>query len=114
DLLREPLLELKRVQEFLHLPEAPENINNPSYRSPSYTASQHGLIGKPPDRSRLDRFRATMATRDIELFEWATRDMLTYLGYELDFNGRTRGPTLSEKARATFVEFGRGRLNRIR
>lgn len=114
DLLLAPELELRRIHGFLDLDESEVTNAERGYRSPDYTAGQHQLVGSAPDASRLDRFRRSLAARDIELFEWATKDLLPYLGYALDNDARARGPSRTERVRAALVEASRSRLNRLR
>lgn len=114
DLLLAPDDQLKRIHAFLELPEEEAAAPGDGYRSPSYTAGQHVLVGSAPDASRLDRYRESLSAREIELFEWATKDLLGYLGYEQDYGVRAKGPSFAERASAALREAALDRLNRWR
>lgn len=63
---------------------------------PSYTKHQHELVGKQADKSRINAWEKTLSKREIELFEYRTRNMLHLLDYHTLFS-RPRGEKQRER-----------------
>jgi hypothetical protein len=102
-LVREPETELRRVAEFLELPwndgmlryyeraeerlaemhrDLPGEEGKPR-RPADHRKEAHVLTSKPPDPSRLVRWRDDMDPADVAEFESVAGEMLTSLGYEV-------------------------------
>lgn len=115
ELVRDPGPVLARLCRFAELEYQESMIGGGGLRVPSTTVEQHALVGKPPDKSRLDAWKTTLEPRDIELFEWEVKSLLSLLGYEPIYGhlARDRGPL------STFLyelrHFARDRtINRLR
>ena len=64
-----------------------DRILGAGYEVPRYTQSQHTLLGNYPDTSRIDDWKNTLTTKDIQMFEALTYDLLPLLGYQKVFPG---------------------------
>jgi len=93
DLVKDPEDELKRICEFAGLEFRQSMLAGRSFEVPEYTRKQHNLIGKPPDKSVCDRWKTNLTTREVEIFESISGTLLEYLGYELIYGIKSRGPS---------------------
>jgi Sulfotransferase family len=82
DLVREPRRCLERICPLLGLEFESTMGATDHVHLPAYTQSQHALVGRPPDVSRIDAWRSTLAERDIAVIEGELGDMSAMLGYE--------------------------------
>jgi hypothetical protein len=103
DLVRDPETPLRRICEFIELDwddamlryyeraedrlqemarDLPPEGDKPR-RPADHRMEAHALTTKPPDPSRLERWRTEMSPDDLALFEQAAGDLLTELGYPL-------------------------------
>jgi hypothetical protein len=104
DLLEQPEIELRRICEFVDLPfeeqmlhyhehvderlapEVPPEEIAPDGRVVS-TAERQAImarVSKPPDKTRIGRYRSEMPVEDRERFESIAGPLLQELGYPLD------------------------------
>lgn len=91
DLVLNPEQTLKLICEFINLDYQPHMINGTGFNLPAYTRKQHMLVGSKPDPSRINAWENNLSSREIEIFENITGDMLTYLGYRPKFGGKAMG-----------------------
>lgn len=114
-LIREPVESVRAISEFAGINFDPSMVESTGFKIPRYTAPQHELIGKRPDSDRITRWQKTLTGRQIELFEHESRDFLPYLGYQLQYPGNKRGPSLGERAVEALLETWRTNVaNNIR
>ena len=52
-----------------------------------YRIDNHAATTRPPDPSKLDKWRTEMAPADVAAYERVAGSMLTELGYELSGEG---------------------------
>lgn len=104
DLVREPEPTLRRICEFVDLPwdgamlhyheRAAERLgemagelratdDGHAKQEAGYRIANHAPTTKPPDPSKLDKWRREMAPADLAAYEEAAEPMLTELGYEV-------------------------------
>lgn len=85
DILRQPAVEIERICAFADLPYSQDMLSGGGVILPEFTRGQHQLVGKPPDPSRLEAWRAKLSRREIEDFEaWPkSRQYLQHFGYAL-------------------------------
>jgi len=81
DLVREPERILRGICEFADIEFDPAMVRGGGLRVPAATVVQHSLVGKPPSPSRLDAWRQSLSSREIELFEAEAGQLLPLLGY---------------------------------
>lgn len=81
DLVREPAVWLPRICSFAQIEYRPEMLKGGGLRVPASIAHQHALVGKPPDPSRLESWKKSLAPREIEVFEAEAGELLPLLGY---------------------------------
>jgi hypothetical protein len=110
DLVQSPEATLKRLCKFLGIDYQSKMARATGFRRPDYTKSQHSLIGKGPDASRISAWKEDLTPRQIELFEYLTRDFLRYLGYILECNLETSSPTRLERFSAEVWEIVKGKF----
>ncbi len=103
DLVRDPEATLRRICEFVELPwdegmlsyheRAAERLaemagelraeGGHSTQHAGYRIDNHAPTTKPPDPSKLDKWRTQMTPEDVAAYEAVGGEMLTELGYEL-------------------------------
>jgi hypothetical protein len=110
DLVQSPEATLKRLCKFLGIDYQSKMARATGFRRPDYTKSQHSLIGKGPDASRISAWKENLTPRQIEIFEYLTRDFLRYLGYPLECNLETSSPTRLERFSAEVWEIVKGKF----
>jgi len=110
DLVREPEREVRLIADAIGLGYNPAMAAGGEFRVPDFTQSQHALVGRRPDASRLDSWRRQLSSREIEIFEALVGPLLTYHGYNCD-NPDARLPGLLEKARITLRDQWLARRN---
>lgn len=88
---------IQRICQFLDLPFSHEMISSTGFKVPIYTASQHELIGKKPDKNRIFSWKNELSLRQVEIFESIVGDLLTFMGYQPVFRLGAKGPTKLEK-----------------
>lgn len=116
DVVSRPEEALQTLCKFLGLEFEPTMVQGGGFRVPGYTRAQHHLVEGKPDPSRIDRWKKTLSSRDIELFEFRAADVLQHLGYPLVFGVRARRITRQENLKLnTFnlVSWLKHRLNRF-
>jgi hypothetical protein len=117
DMVLETAETVHRITDFLGLTFDPAMLDAGGFGSPVYTESQHALVGRPPDRARVDAWKTSMTDRQVEIFEHLTGDLLAYLGYEPRYGVGATRPTDRERfASAVDEVLGRcvNRFRRIR
>ena len=102
DLVREPEPTLRRICEFIELPwdagvlsyheRAAERLaemagelrgeSHHATQEAGYRIDNHAPTTKPPDPSKLDKWRTQMATEDVRAYEEVAGGLLDELGYE--------------------------------
>lgn len=86
DVLTEASATLDRIADFLGVERRAEAQVSGQFATPSYTAKQHALVGRPPDPTRAHAWRAKVSAEDAEHFEALCGDLLSELGYARDFD----------------------------
>jgi hypothetical protein len=107
ELVTQPERVLCVLCQWLGVPYQPAMLTSSGLRVPAYTRNQHALIGAQPDPNRIDSWRSRLTAREIELFEYATGDLVVNLGYELQGPGYCAGPSSLEKLRMECIERAR-------
>ncbi|HEV2074720.1 MAG TPA: sulfotransferase, partial [Thermoleophilaceae bacterium] len=113
DVVRDPEPQLRRICDFLDLPwdprvaryhehvderiamEVPPEEVAPDGRVVSTAERQKIMerVSRPPDPSRIDRWRVDMPEDDRRKFEAIAGDLLAELGYERDSTARVTAPS---------------------
>jgi hypothetical protein len=110
DLVSNTEAALMTLCEHLGIDYQPSMAEATGFARPTYTSSQHALIGKRPTPRRVSAWKSELSPRQVEVFEYLTHDFLAYLGYELEHGLRTRGPTRLERFTAAICEIVKGNL----
>lgn len=108
DLVRRPEETVPRLCAELDLTYEPRMLQADGFQPPGYTASQHKLIGRRPDPERATRWKTTLTSRQVEMFESLAGDLLGQLGYPLIYGSQAKRPTVLERGAAELKEFVRG------
>ncbi|MGH6944067.1 MAG: sulfotransferase family protein, partial [Geminicoccaceae bacterium] len=95
---------LRPLCDWLGLPYQSTMLTSSGLQVPAYTRNQHALIGAPADPKRIDRWRTRLTTREVELFEYVTGDLLVNLGYDLAVSGGCFEPSKLEMLRIELTE----------
>jgi len=85
DLLQRPREALTALCGRLDLTFHENMIHQRDYRVQSYTAKQHALVSQPPDPRRAVAWRTALSSRQVEIFEARTGELLRYLDYPMEF-----------------------------
>lgn len=80
DVLRDPETELGSLCRFAGLECGREAVEGGRFRVPE-SEIFHRLVGRPPDPSRAEAWRAKLSPRQIAIFEGVAGDLLDLLGY---------------------------------
>jgi hypothetical protein len=78
------------------------------YTIDSRAATFNPLTKRPPQDDRVDAWRKSLSARQIEIFEAESKEMLTYLGYSMDYGPYARRATFPEKVRMGVAELSLG------
>lgn len=115
DLVADPEAVLGEVCEFIDLDFSPSMARGGGFVVPPHVKSQR-LFERPPDPTRAEAWRSSLPSRQVELFEYSSYELLTMLGYETVYGARARGPSRGERVLANIEGGGerlRGRLRTI-
>lgn len=99
DLLQSPAQTLEHICQHIGVAYDSDMLSGGGFQPPAYTRHQHQLVGQPVDPSRINRWRSFWSTRESEIFESIAGNLLSILGYELDWGWFARGPTRLETRR---------------
>jgi hypothetical protein len=114
DLLAAPESELKKICRFSGIAYTDAMHTASGFRLPAYTAAQHGRLETGRlDQDRAHGWRQALTPEQIALFEYATGDLLTYLGYRLE-NAWPAAPRPAALAAAGVGEALQWTKNRVR
>jgi hypothetical protein len=80
DLVTNPQKTLKEVCSFVDFIYSEEMILGQGLIKPSYS-KHHKLVGKPPDRSAVDKWRRELSRKEINYFNYKNARLLKKLGY---------------------------------
>lgn len=105
---------LTKVCQFIEVEYQHEMVKAQGFNVPEYTKNQHSLIGDRPDSGRVDDWLKKLSSREIEIFESVTGELLRYLGYEPRFGAAAREITGLEKVLTMLTEVKEYILNRFR
>ena len=88
---------VKSLCTFLDLDYQSSMLMADGFKVSGYTTNQHSLVGTVPQPSRVNAWERSLTSRQIEIFEAITGELLRYLGYELKFGLKARKATRAEK-----------------
>ena len=114
DLVREPDSTLSAICQFSGIEYTSQVRSGGAFVIPKYTKGQHERVNKDLDPSRLDAWREKLSKRDVEIFEYYSGDLLSYLGYRLETSFSPAPPGYLETRWITVREVAVGLLNYFR
>ncbi|TYA52226.1 sulfotransferase family protein [Formosa maritima] len=82
DILKNAPTELKRLCDFIGVPYSSDLNEGSGFKIPSYTSSQHSLVGKTLDKHRIDHWKHKLNHRDILLIESKSNLMMKVFNYD--------------------------------
>lgn len=82
DILVNAATELKRLCEFIGVRYSSDLLKGEGFKLPSYTSSQHALVGKTLDIQRIDKWKLELSDRDILLIESKSNLPMKVFNYE--------------------------------
>jgi hypothetical protein len=83
-LVRDPRGTLRDLYPSLGLEFDPDLAGTGEVRLPAYTRGQHALVGRAPDPSRIDAWKARLSSEEIATVEAELGDMPAMLGYGVE------------------------------
>lgn len=114
DLLDKPDIALKDLCEFLKLQYSESMFsNNSSFKLPKSTFSQHSLVGKALDKTRIDKWKKELNSKDIKIIEAYCGSSLDSFGY-INFIGGYYRLTKEDKLMSYAKELYRYIPNKFR
>lgn len=113
DLVINPETTLKTLCTFLDIEYEPDMVKGNGFKVPEFTVNQHCYVGKKPNTKRIDSWKRELTSRQIEIFESLTYDILTYLGYDLMYGLKANPPSFIERKIFMIVDFYRKQTNKI-
>lgn len=114
DLVEDPAAALGPLCDFLELPTSPAMVAGGRYAPPKWTHDMHQLVGRQPDRSRIDGWRTALSDRQVEVFEALTQELLPYLGYPSVHGAAARPPTRAERVGESVARTARRVTDKVR
>jgi hypothetical protein len=114
DLVGDPGSTLSRIARYAGLDYEPAMAEGTGLHPSPYHQAQHRLVGRSPDRSRLDSWRQSLTSRQIEIFEAEAGEFLTMLGYGPVHGIRARPATQVEVLRMRLGDLGRRAGNNLK
>lgn len=115
DLVRHPQAVLNNVCQFLGIAFDERALAAGQWATPEYSRDQHRLVGQSPVPGRADAWQDLLNSREIEIFEYLSGDLLGLLGYEPVFGPAARSVGAVELTRQEIVEtIRREGINRFR
>jgi hypothetical protein len=115
DIVTTPEGTLRELCSFLEIPYESAMLEASGFDVPAFTRAQHHLVGEAPDPSRAVAWKSHLTTRQVEMFEALTGDLLVALGYDLQGGSSSVPVRWRERLRAYGIEAVRGLvINRIR
>jgi hypothetical protein len=105
---------IRRITDFVGLEFHSSMLEASGFAPPVFTHSEHALVGRPPDRARVDAWRTSLTDRQVEIFESMTGDLLRCLGYEPRFGMGATPVTLRERVGQAISEVAGRCANKVR
>jgi Sulfotransferase family len=113
DLVRHPKETLAGLCQWLDLEYSDRMLDSRFFTVDSSAATFNPLTKQAPRDDRVDAWRQSLSARQIEIFEAESNEMLTYLGYAMDYGPRARKATFAEKSRMAITELSQGAAHAI-
>jgi hypothetical protein len=113
ELLGDTASTLARVASFAGLDYEVAMAEGSGLQPNRYHERQHRLVGHPPDPSRVDNWRKSLAPRQVEIFEAEAGEFLTMLGYAPIHGIRAKPATQVEVLRMRLADLGRRARNNL-
>ena len=107
-LVRRPKETLVGICEWLNLDYSERMLDSRSYKVDARAATFNPLTKQAPREDRVEAWRQSLSARRIEIFEAESKEMLTYLGYSMDYGSRARSATLLERSSMAIAELSLG------
>jgi hypothetical protein len=107
-LVSRPKETLVDICEWLDLDYSDRMLDSRFYTVDYMAAVFNPLTRQIPREDRAEAWRQSLSARQVEVFEAESKEMLTYLGYSMDYGSRARGATLLEKSRMALAELSLG------
>lgn len=114
DIVLRPHETIWGIADFLGLDFDPGMVEAGGFTRPVFTRKEHALVGRPPDRSRVEAWKASLTDREVEIFEHITVDLLSHLGYEPRFGAGAMPPSSRERLEFAINDIAGRCINRVR
>jgi len=90
DLVSNTQITVTKITDFLGIKYEASMLNANGLIVPESTKHQHELVGQKADKSKIRSWEKTLSKREIEIFEYETKNMLNLLGYNTVFSNPKR------------------------
>lgn len=95
-LLDDPQGELSKICDWLGIEYSNRMLEPGANALDVRSATFNALAGRAPEPGRAHAWRSALSSRQVEVFESASSDMLHYLGYEMEFGTGARAVSKKE------------------
>lgn len=85
EILRDPQTAFERLCQALDIDYTPEMLTSQALKVIEYTRTQHTAVGLRPDPEKATAWKASLSSRNQEIFEAIAGHTLSLLGYDCDF-----------------------------
>jgi len=82
DVLTNAKLELNKSCDFIGITYSDLLLEGNGFKIPGYTASQHALVGKNLDKSRIEKWKNELKNNDILIIESQCKIIMKSFGYQ--------------------------------
>ena len=113
ELVRRPRDTLVALCAWLGLEYSERVLDSRFYVVDSRAAAFNPLTRQAPREDRAEAWRRELPARQLEIFEAESKEMLTYLGYPMDYGPRARPATIPEKLKMAIAELSLGTARAI-
>ncbi|MFD0931996.1 sulfotransferase family protein [Psychroflexus salinarum] len=114
DIIKTPSTQVKKLCDFIEIEYRNSLLEEGSgFKVPDYTFSQHALVGKALDKSRINKWKNELQKQDIKIIESQCDAILNALGYENLFDSKYK-ITKRDKLKELFKEIYYYFPNKIR
>jgi Sulfotransferase family len=115
DLVQNPAKCVKEICSFIGISFQDMMTSTKGFKVPDYTRYQHRLVGEIPQVMRIKAWEQELTQRQIDIFDFQTKYLLTYLGYFQIYNLRSNPMKKIDKIKYIFTDIVKNKfINRLR
>lgn len=86
DILKDPREKLKELCGFLQINYNDSMLDGTGFKIPDYTVSQHALVGKKPDKKRIEKWKEELNRNEVLIIESICKSIMSVFNYNVSLN----------------------------